>query len=193
MEQTWRWFGEADPIPLDHIRQAGATGIVTALHHIPAGEVWTPQEIARRNKRSKRAAFAGASANPSPSPTRSSSAARARGNRSTRGRISLANLGRAGIPVVCYNFMPVVDWTRTDLAYKLPPGGLALRFDMIDFIGYDAFVLKRARRGRRLRARAGRGGARRESPQKAKTKSSGWSATSSPDFPAARTRRRAHR
>jgi mannonate dehydratase len=144
MEQTWRWFGETDPIPLDHIRQAGATGIVTALHHVPPGEGWTPQEIARRKTTVEASGLRWSVCESIPVPD-----AIKLGGAGARKSIgvwkdSLANLGRAGVPVVCYNFMPVVDWTRTDLAYKLPPGGLALRFDMLDFIGYDVFVLKRA-------------------------------------------------
>jgi mannonate dehydratase len=144
MEQTWRWFGDSDPIPLDHVRQAGATGIVTALHHVPVGQVWSPDEIARRKQTVESSGLRWSVCESIPVPD-----AIKLGGAGARGFIdawkdSLANLGRAGISVVCYNFMPVVDWTRTELAYALPPGGLALRFDMIDFIGYDAFVLKRA-------------------------------------------------
>jgi len=145
MEQTWRWFGESDPIPLDHIRQAGATGIVTALHHVPAGEVWTPQEIARRKQTVEAGGLRWSVCESIPVPDAVKLGGASAKKSIDAWKDSLANLGRAGIPVVCYNFMPVVDWTRTDLAYKLPPGGLALRFDMVDFIGYDAFLLKRAR------------------------------------------------
>ena len=145
MEQTWRWFGESDPIPLDHIRQAGATGIVTALHQVPAGEVWTPQEIARRKQTVEAGGLRWSVCESIPVPDAVKLGGASAKKSIDAWKDSLANLGRAGIPVVCYNFMPVVDWTRTDLAYKLPPGGLALRFDMVDFIGYDAFLLKRAR------------------------------------------------
>ena len=143
MEQTWRWFGETDPIPLDHIRQAGATGIVTALHHVPTGDVWTPQEIARRKDVVEASGLRWSVCESIPVPDAIKLGGAGARKPIDAWKDSLANLGQAGIPVVCYNFMPVVDWTRTDLAYKLPPGGLALRFDIVDFIGYDAFVLKR--------------------------------------------------
>ena len=145
MEQTWRWFGEQDPITLDHVRQAGATGIVTALHHVPSGRAWPAAEIADRQ-----ATVAAAGLNWSVCESIPVPDAVKLGGAGARSAIdawknSLAGLGRAGIPVVCYNFMPVVDWTRTDLAWRLPSGGLALRFDIVDFVGYDVFVLKRAK------------------------------------------------
>ena len=144
MEQTWRWFGETDPIPLAHIAQAGATGIVTALHHIPVGQLWTPDEIAKRKQTIEASGLTW-----SVCESIMVSEAIKLGGAGARESLdnwkdSLANLGRAGVPVVCYNFMPVVDWTRTDLAFRTRAGGLALRFDLVDFIGYDVFVLKRA-------------------------------------------------
>jgi mannonate dehydratase len=144
VEQTWRWFGENDPIPLDHVRQAGATGIVTALHHLPAGRVWSPDEISRRQHTIESSGLRWSVCESIPVPDAIKLGGAGARKSIDAWKDSLANLGRAGIAVVCYNFMPVVDWTRTDLAYKLPTGGLALRFDMLDFIGYDAFVLKRA-------------------------------------------------
>ncbi|MGH7186207.1 MAG: mannonate dehydratase, partial [Pseudomonadota bacterium] len=145
MEQTWRWFGEHDPISLDHVRQAGATGIVTALHHIPAGQVWTQDDI-----RERKAKINGARLSWSVCESIPMADAIKRGDATARKYIdawkdTLANLGRAGVPVVCYNFMPVVDWTRTDLKFRLPSTGYALRFDMVDFTGYDVFVLRRLR------------------------------------------------
>src|SRR5277367_6282811 len=145
MEQTWRWFGEQDPITLDHVRQAGATGIVTALHQVPSGRAWPAAEIADRQ-----ATVAAAGLNWSVCESIPVADAVKLGGAGARPSIdawkdSLAGLGRAGIPVVCYNFMPVVDWTRTDLSWRLPSGGLALRFDIVDFVGYDVFVLKRAK------------------------------------------------
>ena len=145
MEQTWRWFGEQDPITLDHVRQAGATGIVTALHHVPSGRAWPAAEIADRQ-----ATVAAAGLNWSVCELIPVPDAVKLGGAGARPSIDawkdlLAGLGRAGIPVVCYNFMPVVDWTRTDLSWRLPSGGLALRFDIVDFVGYDVFVLKRAK------------------------------------------------
>jgi mannonate dehydratase len=145
MEQTWRWFGEDDPISLDHVKQAGATGIVTALYHMPAGRPWTQGDIRERKARINGAGLAWSVCEPIPVAD-----AIKRGDGTARKCIgawkdTLANLGRAGVPVVCYNFMPVVDWTRTDLNFRLPTTSYALRFDMADFIGYDVFVLRRPR------------------------------------------------
>jgi mannonate dehydratase len=143
MEQTWRWFGDNDPIPLDHVKQTGATGIVTSLHHLPDGVVWSDNEIAHRKSTLEQAGLRWSVCESIPiqsSIKRMDGLAR---QLIDMWKDSLANLGRAGVPVVCYNFMPVVDWTRTDLMYRLPTTGYALRFDMIDFIGYDVFVLKR--------------------------------------------------
>ena len=137
------WSGEGDPVSLDNVKQAGATGVVTALHHIPVGQAWPAVEISKRKATIESAGLTWSVCESIPMHD-----AIKRGERTARGYIdawkdSLAGLGRAGIPVVCYNFMPVVDWTRTDLKYHLPTTGYALRFDMVDFIGYDAFVLKR--------------------------------------------------
>ena len=143
MEQTWRWFGDNDPVTLEHVKQAGATGIVTALHHLPEDRVWTPDEVARRKATIEAAGLRWSVVESIPTPSAiklgSKDAPRAIG----AWKDSLANVGRAGVGVVCYNFMPVVDWTRTDLMWRLPTTGYALRFDMVDFVGYDAFVLKR--------------------------------------------------
>jgi mannonate dehydratase len=147
MEQTWRWFGPHDPVSLDHVKQAGATGIVTALHHIPVGQIWSPDEIAARKATIEASGLRWSVCESIPVDD-----AIKRGGAGARRSIdawkdSLANLGRSGIEVVCYNFMPVVDWTRTDLAYALPTKGFALRFDIVDFVGYDVFVLRRPRGG----------------------------------------------
>jgi mannonate dehydratase len=144
VEQSWRWFGPDDPVPLAHVRQAGATGIVTALHHIYDGRTWTPEDIAER-----RDMIAGAGLRWTVCesiPVHSSIKLQSGPWRRylDAWKDSLANLGRAGVPTVCYNFMPVVDWTRTDLSFAMPSKGLALRFDIAEFAGYDAFVLRRA-------------------------------------------------
>ena len=143
MEQTWRWFGESDPVSLDNVRQAGATGIVTALHHIPPGAVWNPEEIARRKAAIEAGGLTWSVCEsimmPNAIKRGDAGATRAVG----AWKDTLAHLGRAGIGTVCYNFMPVVDWTRTDLHYPLPTKGLALRFDFVSFVGYDVFVLRR--------------------------------------------------
>jgi mannonate dehydratase len=143
VEQTWRWFGDNDPIPLAHVRQAGATGIVTALHEIPPGIVWTAEQIAARKKTIEDAGLTWSVcesiATPDPIKYQGEDAAACL----AAWKDTLANLGRAGVGVVCYNFMPVVDWTRTDLTSELPNGAFALRFDIVDFVAYDVFVLKR--------------------------------------------------
>ena len=144
MKQTWRWFGPDDPISLNHVMQAGATGVVTALHHIPSGQVWSLEEIAKRKQQIENAGLSWSVCESIPVDD-----VIKRGGGASRPSIdawkdSLANLGRSGVRVVCYNFMPVVDWTRTDLAFPLPTTGLALRFDIVDFVGYDVFVLRRA-------------------------------------------------
>lgn len=143
MLQSWRWFGPGDPVTLDHVRQAGASGIVSALHHIYDGRAWTPDDVAERKGAIEKAGLRWSVCESIPVHT----SIKLRSGPFRRfiddWKTSLANLGRAGVPVVCYNFMPVVDWTRTDLLYPMPTTGFALRFDMADFVAYDAFVLKR--------------------------------------------------
>lgn len=146
MEQTWRWWGPNDIIPLDHIRQTGATGLVTALHEVPAGEVWTREQI--------RARFDAIAARPE------------LGLRWSvveslwihekiklaeddveplyeRFRQSMVNLAEGGVHTICYNFMPVLDWARTVLRHKLPSGAMALRFNAHEFAAFDCFMLRR--------------------------------------------------
>jgi len=148
MEQTWRWFGPEDPVSLDHIRQAGATGIVTALHHKAPGEEWTRAEIAER-KRIIEDTPKGRSplrwAMVESVPVHDDIKVRAPGCEryiETYCR-TLRNLAACGIDRVCYNFMPLIDWTRTDLAYRLPSGATALRFDADQFAAFDLFLLQR--------------------------------------------------
>src|SRR3712207_4655340 len=131
MEETWRWFGPLDDIRLDEIRQTGATGIVTALHEIPYGEVWEQEAIRTRQAMIAEAGLGWRVVESLPVhedvKRGTGQLDRIFGNY----RTSLRNLGRAGIRTVCYNFMPVLDWTRTDLAYRLPSGAVALRFDAV--------------------------------------------------------------
>ncbi len=143
MEQTWRWFGPQDPIPLNHIRQAGATGIVTALHHVPAGAAWSDSEIAERKAVIEAAGLRWSVVESIPVPE--SIKLRTGGYQADiqAWKASLAACGRAGIRTVCYNFMPIVDWTRTDLMWRRPSTGYALRFDINDFAVYDIFILRR--------------------------------------------------
>ena len=143
MEQTWRWFGDRDMIPLSHVRQAGATSVVTALHHIRSDDVWSPRDIEQRKSEIEAAGLKWRVCESIPIPDAIKLGGAAAQKHINIWKDTLANLGRAGIAVVCYNFMPVVDWTRTDLMFKISGGGYALRFDMVDFVGYDVFVLKR--------------------------------------------------
>ncbi len=140
---TWRWFGPPDPIPLAHIRQTGATGIVTALHHLAPGAAWTDAGIAARKAE---IAAAGMTWEVVESiPVSSDIKTRSGDWRAHVGAwcASLEALGRAGIGVVCYNFMPVLDWTRTELEWVYPNGARALRFSLVDCAMWDIHVLGR--------------------------------------------------
>jgi mannonate dehydratase len=149
MRQTWRWFGPVDKVTLADARQAGVEGIVTALHHVATGAMWTAEEI---EKRQREVAF-----HPDGSMTHLhwevvESLPVSEAIKTQTGewrahivhyRRSLDNLARARIPVICYNFMPVLDWTRTDLGWPVPHGGRAMRFDLADFAAFDIHILKR--------------------------------------------------
>jgi mannonate dehydratase len=143
MKETWRWFGPGDPVPLDHIKQAGATGIVSALHRFYRGEPWPLQEVFKRRDEILAAGFSWSVVESIPihnsiklqsGPYRRYIAA---------WKDTLQAIAKAGVEVICYNFMPVVDWTRTDLKWRLPTSGYALRFDTVDFAAYDLFILAR--------------------------------------------------
>ncbi|MBA1157550.1 mannonate dehydratase [Microvirga mediterraneensis] len=146
MEQTWRWFGPEDVVQLSHIRQTGASGIVTALHQIPYGVIWSVEEIEKRK--------ALIAADPSLGLRWSVVESLPIHERIKIGegdltslfdnyRQSMRNLAQCGVTTICYNFMPVVDWTRTELAHPLPGGATALRFNIHEFAAFDCFMLER--------------------------------------------------
>ncbi|WP_112322074.1 mannonate dehydratase [Oceanibium sediminis] len=150
MRQVWRWFGPTDRVPIDFVEQAGAEGIVTALHHVPNGAVWSMEEIRKRQ------GVVAMRSDGTPSSLQwevveslpvSEEIKKQDGD--WRAHIanykhSLENLARAGLQTVCYNFMPVLDWTRTDLTHRRPNGARCMRFDLVDFAAFDICVLQRA-------------------------------------------------
>jgi mannonate dehydratase len=146
MEQTWRWFGPDDAIALSEIRQTGATGIVTALHHIPYGVVWSPDEIAERKRTIEADTALGLRWSVVESLPVAEAIKQGEGDLATlfdNYRASLRNLAAFGIRTVCYNFMPVLDWARTQLAAPWPGGGTALRFNAHEYAAFDCFILQR--------------------------------------------------
>lgn len=146
MEQSWRWFGPDDVVPLHAIRQAGATGVVTALHQIPYGELWTVEAIEQRKALIEADPSLGLHWNVVESLPVHERIKLGDGDLADlfeTYRQSMRNLAACGIKIICYNFMPVVDWTRTELYHPLPGGGSALRFNAHEYAAFDCLMLER--------------------------------------------------
>lgn len=143
MQETWRWFGPNDSISLQKIAQAGATGIVSSLHHIATGALWTPDEIELQKKIIEDAGLEWSVIESIPVHNDIKTRTGKFQEYIDNYKQSIINAGNAGIKTICYNFMPVVDWTRTNLNYTLPNASQALRFEMTDFAAYDVYLLQR--------------------------------------------------
>ena len=143
MEKTWRWFGPNDKITLEMLRQIGVEGIVTALHHIPNGEIWSEEEIGKMKALIESHGLRWSVVESLPVSESIKYGGPDREELIEKYKVSLANLGKAGVTTICYNFMPVLDWARTDLDYPNPDGTSNLYFNRAEFAYFDIHILKR--------------------------------------------------
>ncbi|MEK1890220.1 MAG: mannonate dehydratase [Phyllobacterium sp.] len=143
MRECWRWFGEDDPVTLSHVKQAGAVGIVSALHHIYDGSRWPQADVNRRHAIIRAAGLSWDIVESIPVHNDIKITGPRRASYIDQYKDTIRAVAASGVKIICYNFMPVVDWARTDLAWLLPTTGYALRFDAVDFAAYDVFVIDR--------------------------------------------------